>query len=680
MKIKNLTLSAFTSFILISSLAYAEEVKLDAITVTSDFRDKSLSQTSKAISVLSEDKIAEKAHESFENVIGQIPNVNFSTGASKAHYIQIRGIGERSQFIAPVNPSVGLVLDGIDVSESALALTMFDVNQIEVLKGPQGTTFGSNAMGGVVTLQSNEPTEDFEGHIETTIGNYNTKALGLALGGTLIENKLLGRFSVYQNTSDGFIKNTFLNRKDTQNIDELALKGQLRYLANDEHTVDINLAHIDVDNGYDAFTLDNSYNTISDEPGKDAQETNAIALKSTYQINNKMHLISKASFSKTDSTYAYDDDWRNNTVPSSWIAYDEYLRKRKKTEIDLRLVSDDDGRILNNTTDWTFGTYYKNQSEDLTRNYYGSYNSSFDAENLAIYGQLDSDIAEKLTLTTGLRVENWKSEFKDSNLNLTTDEILVGGKIGLNYQENENSLYYAILSKGYKPGGVNSDDKIASNDRKFSTEHLWNLDIGKNFSNFENKLKSRVNFFYGLRRNQQVKASYYDLADTKWREYLDNAGKTSYYGVEVQTDYYAENTLHLFASLGLLKSKFDEFENEDPNSIDVEGRTPAQSPIYQYNVGFDYMITDDVQVKSDIEGKDSYYFSNSHNEKSKSYALLNTSVSYLASDWTVTLWGKNLTDKSYQTRGFYWDIDYGDQLYTQQGNPRTFGFTAKYFF
>ena len=139
-----------------------------------------------------------------------------------------------------------------------------------------------------MTLKSNEPTEDFEGHIETTIGNYNTKALGLALGGTLIENKLLGRLSVYKNTSDGFMENKHLGRKDTQNIDELALKSQLRYLASDEHTVDINIAHIDVDNGYDAFTFDNSYNTNSDQPGTDAQETNAIALKSTYQINNKI--------------------------------------------------------------------------------------------------------------------------------------------------------------------------------------------------------------------------------------------------------------------------------------------------------------------------------------------------------------------------------------------------------
>lgn len=696
MKIKNLTLSTFASLTLVSSFACAENITLDSITVTSDFRDTNLNQTSKAISVLNEEKIADKAHQSLESVIGQVPNVNFATGASRAHYVQIRGIGERSQFIAPINPSVGLVLDGIDVSESALALTMFDVNQIEVLKGPQGTTFGSNGMAGVVTLKSNEPTEDYEGHIETTIGNYNTKAVGLALGGSLIEDKLLGRFSVYKNTSDGFMKNNYLGRKDTQNIDELALKSQLKYLVNDDHTIDINIAHIDVNNGYDAFTFDNSFNTYSDQPGRDAQETNAIAIKSTYQINRKMHLISKASYSKSDSTYSYDEDWSYNGAFSSTLypysSFDEYLRKREKVDIDLRLVSDEEGRIFSNTTDWTFGTYYKNQSEDLTRNYTylsSAYDSSFDTENIAVYGQLDSDIAEKITLTTGLRVENWEANFNDSDsLNINTKEVLVGGKIGLNYQENNTSLYYVTLSKGYKPGGVNTDNSLSSNAREFNTEHLWNLDLGRSFSTLNNKLKNRINLFYGLRQDQQVKSSIVTVRNdgsTEFTDYLANAAKSNYYGVEIQTDYYAENSLHLFASLGLLKSKFDEYKDPNPSSVDVNGRAPAHSPKYQYNVGFDYMITDDIQVKSDVEGKDSYYFSNRHNARSKSYALLNASLSYLASDWTVTLWGKNLTNKSYQTRGFGSfgnnpGNGYATELYTQQGNPRTFGFTARYDF
>lgn len=695
MKIKNLTLSAIASLTLLTPFANAEDITLDSITVTSDFRDANLDKTSKAISVLAEDKIADKASESFENVIGQIPNVNFSSGASRAHYVQIRGIGERSQFDSPVNPSVGLVLDGIDVSESALALTMFDVNQIEVLKGPQGTTFGSNGMAGVVSLQSNKPTEDFEGHIETTIGNYNTKAAGIALGGSLIENKLLGRLSVYKNTSDGFIKNTYLNRKDTQNIDELAVKSQLTYLTNDDHTLDINLAHVDVDNGYDGWTYGDSsnYTTVTDQPGTDAQETNAIAIKSTYQINNKMHLISKASYSKSDSTYSYDEDWRNDVIGPILDPYyektkTEYLRKREKLDVDLRLVSDEEGRILKDTTDWTFGTYYKNQSEDSTKDKertsgYTAYTGNYEAENLAIYGQLDSNITEKLTLTTGLRVENWKSKFKDSlNFNKETNEILVGGKIGLNYQENENNLYYVTLSKGYKPGGVNPDNGVPTNLNTFKTENLWNIDLGKNFSLLENKLKNRINFFYGLRRDQQVKTSYDAAGNANspdWVDYLINADKGSYYGVEMQTNYYADNTLHLFASLGLLKSKFDEYRNPDVRLYDPNGRTPAQSPKYQYNVGFDYMITDDIQIKSDVEGKDSYYFSNSHGDQSKSYALLNTSLSYFASDWTVTLWGKNLTNKSYQTRGFNFN-SWGLGSYTQQGNPRTFGFTARYDF
>jgi len=687
MKIKNLTLSVTASFALLSSSIYANEITIDPIIVTSDFRDKNLSDTSNSITVLSEDKIIDNASTSFENLIGQIPNVNFSTGGSRAHYIQIRGIGERSQFASPVNPSVGLVLDGIDVSDSALALTMFDVNQIEVLKGPQGTTFGSNGMAGVVSLQSNEPTEELEGHVETTIGNYNTKTVGLSVGGSLIENKLLGRFSVYKNTSDGFTQNNYLHQDDTQNIDELTAKAQLKLLANDNHTIDLNILHVDVDNGYDAFNEDSNFTTDSDEPGEDTQKTDAFALKSTYQINNKMYLISKISYSQSDLVYGYDEDWTYRAI-SSYDAYDEYIRDREKVDLDFRLVSDEDGRIFNNTTDWTVGVYYKDQSEDLVRNYsYDNsvYKSAYDTENLAIYGQLDSKLTDELTLITGLRVEKWEADFKDSNsLNIDMDELLVGGKIGLSYKRNENNLYYSTLSKGYKPGGANNDSDLTDDAKYFETEHLWNLDLGTSFSNLENKLMSRVNFFYGLRSDQQVKSSSAETqsgGSTKFVDYIANAAKGTYYGVEFQTDYYPNDAFHLFASLGLLKSKFNEFENPDTSSEDVSGRDQAQSPKYQYNIGFDYMLTELIQFKTDIEGKGSYYFSNSHNQESKSYALLNTSISYEKANWKATLWGKNITDESYQTRGFYFDgFGNGSELYTQQGNPRTFGITLGYDF
>ena len=170
-----------------------------------------------------------------------------------------------------------------------------------------------------------------------------------------------------------------------------------------------------------------------------------------------------------------------------------------------------------------------------------------------------------------------------------------------------------------------------------------------------------------------------------WKDYLANAAKGSYYGLEIQTNYYPNDSLHLFANLGLLKSEFDEYENPDPDSIDLEGRAPAQSPEYQYNVGFDFMLLNNIQFKADVEGKDSFYFSNSHNEESSAYTLLNTSISYFGDDWTITLWGKNLTDEIYETRGFGTFGNnpangYITEEYTQLGDPRTFGITLRYDF
>lgn len=135
---KFLTLSLIASSALVSVPTFAEEVTLDPIVVSSDFREKKLSETTNSVAVIGEEGLYDKSSQSFEEVVGQVPNVNFTSGASRAHYIQIRGIGERSQFTTPVNPSVGINIDGIDFSQSALGVTMFDVKQIEVLKGHKG--------------------------------------------------------------------------------------------------------------------------------------------------------------------------------------------------------------------------------------------------------------------------------------------------------------------------------------------------------------------------------------------------------------------------------------------------------------------------------------------------------------------------------------------------------------
>lgn len=683
---KHLTLSCMAAYAVLNMPAVADEVTLDPIVVSSDFREKKLSQTSNSVTVIGEEEIADKASEPFIEVLSSTPNVNFTAGASKAKYIQIRGIGERSQFETPINPSVGIMIDGIDFSHATLGATLFDVQQVEVLKGPQGTTFGANGLAGVVSLQSNEPTKETEGHIEATVGNYNTKAFGAAVGGTLIDDTLLGRFSIYKNSSDGFMKNSYLDRDDTNNIDELTAKAQLRWFISDQHTIDLNLIHVNIDNGYDAFTLDNSRDSHSDQPGQDTQKTNAFALKSTYEFD-KMRLISKISHSSSDMTYSYDEDWSyvGEFDASLWpyMGFDEYNREQKQTDIDVRLISNENGRIFGGKTDWTIGAYAKKFDEKLDRYHptdYGAelyFDSSYKSKNIALYTQLDTHINEKFTFVSGLRVEKWDAEYSDSHdVNIDNDEVMVGGKIGVNYQYSDTRLYYATLSRGYKPGGVNAGTTLSEEDKTFATETLWNLDAGLNSSHFDNRLKSRLNLFYGKRKDMQVKL--YQEDTHSFTDYLSNAAKGSYYGLESQLDYYPNDVLHLFSSIGLLRAEFDEYTAE------LEGRTPAQSPEYQYNVGLDYTFLENWMLKTNVEGKGSYYFSNTHDQKSDAYALWNASLSYNTDNWVASLWVRNITDEEYYVRGFYFPNDPGNgyvpELYTQKGAPRTIGLTVSYDF
>ncbi len=697
MKSKILTTSIIASYALLNTPAFAEETTtLDPIVVSADFREQNLSQVTNSISIIGEEDIYDKSSQSFVETIASVPNVNFSSGASKAKYIQIRGIGERSQFVTPINPSVGIMVDGIDFSQSALGVTLFDVKQIEVLRGPQGTTFGANGMAGVINVESNDPTNDTNGHIEATVGNYNTKAIGFAVNVPIVEDKLLSRFSLYKNSSDGYMTNSYLGREDTNNIDELTAKAKFRWFASDNHTVDLTLMHVDIDNGYDAWTLDNTRDSHSDQPGKDTQKTDAFSLRSTYQVNSKMHLISSLSYSKSDMEYSYDEDWSYvGEFDPDWeySSFDQYLRDREQADIDVRMVSDEEGRIFNGSTDWTVGAYYKDYSEEMTRNYtylYGvPFISNYDTKNKAVYGQLDTHFTDKITFVAGLRLEQWEAEYSDSeNVNIDTDEFLSGGKIGLNYQSAVNRLYYVTLSKGYKPGGVNSDYRLTAEAKEYETENLWNLDVGLNSSHFNNTLKSRLNLFYGKRKDQQVKSSVVQTrtdGSTEFIDYLANAAEGTYYGLESQIDYYPQDALHLYTSLGLLKAKFDEYNDPNPTAIDITGRAPANSPEYQYNIGFDYFFLEAWTFKANVEGKGSYYFSNRHDEETDPYALLNSSLEYTNGSFTASVWVRNITDEEYYVRGFGSFGNnpskfYETELYTQLGAPRTGGLTLSYDF
>lgn len=708
MKLKYLSIALFAGI----SSVQAEEVNLPSMIVGADFRPATALNTPISLTTIDSEIIEARGAQHLEDVLNLAPNVNVASGASRGQYFQIRGIGERSEFKAPLNPSVGLYIDGIDLSRSGGAATLFDIEQVEILRGPQGTLYGANALAGLINLQSKQPTEDLDIHVETGIASYNTKNVGVAVGGALVENTLLGRFSIYSHQSDGYMDNAFLGKDDTQDQDEITARAHLKWLVNNNLTVDLNLLHLDIDNGYDAFTLDNTRNSHADQPGSDAQETDAFALKADWRVNDKVQLKSTLTYSQSDLDYSYDDDWSyknefpidatcvdsdydNDAWSCPYSGVDEYLRERENVSVEIIALSNEHGKIFNDTTDWSFGIYYADQSQDLDRTYFWnaidsdysepySYLNEYDTQNSAVFGQLDTHINEKLTLITGLRIENWEAKFTDSEgLDTEVDEVLFGGKIGLNYMVKPDHMLFTTLSRGYKAGGINTEPELSEDLRSFDSEYSWTIETGLKSAWLEGDLITNVTAFYTLRKDAQLKGSIEVPKDpgpgSDFIDYFANADKVTNVGIEADLDWLINRQYRLLASVGLLDAVMDDYENPEllAEGISLSGRRIAHAPAYQFNLGGEYYISNHWTFRVNAEGRDEFFFSNSHNAKSTSYVLFNSSLDYAKGNWKVSLWGRNLFDKDYDTRGFYFGIDpsteYTANTYTQKGAPRVVG-------
>ena len=556
------TLSAVIAAIL-SANAFAEDssTELPSMTVSADFRPSLAQDTPVSLTIIGSEIIASRGAQHIEDVLNLAPNVNISSGASRGQYFQIRGIGERSQFSAPINPSVGLIIDGIDFSRTGGAATLFDIEQVEIFRGPQGTRFGSNALAGVINMQSKQPSEELEVHVETGIADYNTHHLGIAVGGALVENKLLGRASIHTYQSDGYMDNDFLNRDNTHNRDEITARGQLKWLVSNRLTVDLNVLHLNIDNGYDAFTLDNNRNSLADEPGEDTQRTNAFALKTDWRASDAIQLQSTVTYMKSDVVYSYDADWGfiGQFAPAlfPYTGFEEFKRDRENYSFELKALSNEQGLLFNGTTEWVVGLYYLSQDEDLDLDSpWTPLVNEYQTRNTAVFGQFDSHLTEKLTLITGLRVEYFEADYKDSNaLDIDTSETLFGGKLGLNYQVNDDQLLYTSLSRGYKSGGVNNNDALPVLKREFDTEYMWSLEAGVKSSWLEGDLITNINAFYSLRRDAQVDSSVV-VGIGEFEDSIANAAKGTNYGIEADLDWSINNQWRLFAAIGLLNAKF----------------------------------------------------------------------------------------------------------------------------
>ncbi len=717
----------------LSKHALAEK-PIEEMIVDAEFYNRGLLDTATSVSILDGAEIQNRGAVHLENVIHAIPNVNFSSGASRGKFFQIRGIGERSQFVDPINPSVGLIIDGIDLTGIGGAATTLDIKQIEVLRGPQGTLLGANALAGLINFVSEDPTQEAKGKTRFTWGNFNTREFSQIVNGPINDDIAL-RIALNKNVSDGYMNNTHLDRKDTQNIDESTLRTKLLWNINSQNLVKITGLLVDIDNGYDAFTLDNSFDSLADQPGKDASLTRALSVQHEFK-GDDYNWYSSISHASSDLEYSYDEDWTYTNICSinspcaywQYSTFDEYLRDNTSTTLDSRVQSNTNEGQLS----WTGGIYYRDQTQDLTRNYtnnhpnydfYGQtdspetsvFTSEYDTENLAVYGQLDIALTPEFTYVLGLRQEKRNAKYRDSSDNvIEDDESFTGGKMAIEYREG-NKLIYGLVSRGYKMGGNNIPGPVDSEGESlyplvFGTETMLNYELGYKSQYFEGAVDSALTLFYQKRDDMQVKQSVVISRDTgevngdcpcDFEDFFDNATAGTNYGAEWQLNAYAEN-LHAWLNLGLLKTTYDDYEsfshlNADPETgtpVDLDGRAQAHAPEYQFSTGAEYRWNSGLSWWTSVDGKDAFYLSPRHDEQTESIVLLNTRITYEKDNWSTAFWVNNLTDEEVITRGFgafgndprqcdgntYPETGgpdcYPVQAFYQFGAPRTLGVSA----
>ena len=298
-------------------------ISSEKIIVKSGLFPHKLSESTNGINVITQDEIRSGNDEHLQDLMTHIPNLTYASATSRPRYILIRGIGEISQFAGegPPNYSVGYIIDDVDYSGIGSIGAAFDMEQLEVYRGPQTYAFGPNAMAGVINIQSLNPTPFRSGKTEIGVNSDQGNTIGVTFSNSLYRNTAF-RITAYRNYTDGFIDNKYRKLTDTNKQDEQYLRIKLKWEPISWLNMKLtNLLGI-MKNGYDAWAPDNNGRiTYTDYQGKDEITTKSFSLRTNLQKFNS-DITSILSYSDNEMKYAFDGDWGNSEFwaesPYNW--------------------------------------------------------------------------------------------------------------------------------------------------------------------------------------------------------------------------------------------------------------------------------------------------------------------------------------------------------------------------
>ena len=678
----------------LSSLLFCEsEVKLEDVTVSANKMEENIKDVPQSITVIDEEIIQEKGIKNVNDIIKEVPNM-ISSNSSQGTVVSFRGLNQ--SISTEINPVV-IYVDGVPYYDRFdFDPSLADVAQVEVLRGPQGTLYGKDAIGAVINIITKEPSNEWHGNIGAEYGNYNYMRGTFNTNGALIENKLFAGINGSFQKDDGWITNHYPGMKSNADEDrERKTSAFLLYKPTDELsarlTITDNYAKKNFLNGLALSGNTTSLNDIKREDAKNASfdipsyeidKVKSQSLNLTYDFDT-MKLESTTTHKKSNIEGYYDTDLLSGTAKDGLARYRIIDMETWTQEVKLS------GN--NNNIKWVVGIYADDEKKNIdpytmemgkTPLSEAKVDEEQSSKTQAFFGQVMIPFVDKFELTLGGRYQKITKDI-DATMKATyggtaqpdfiyKDEKTWNTflpKVALAYKNSDSLTTFASVSKGYMPGGFNMFPMSGGSDENsFEPQKSTNYEVGMKYTG-DNYLLNASVF-----RMDIEDIHIYKIIGTEF--FVDNAEKAHSQGIELDGKYFLTDNIELSGALAFIDATYDDY---DIGSAKLDGERIENTPRYTANLGIAYVSEEGIYGRFDIyaRGKTDYYNGTTNKFLSDNGAIIsNLKVGYKIKDWDIYGYVKNITDEVY-VNSYY--AQNGKQV-IGLNEPRTFGIGARYKF
>lgn len=704
----------------------------EEIVVTARKREENVQEVPVAVTVVSADKLEETATADLSELQQQVPNLSVYQGRNQSSTLTafLRGIGQADPLWG-VDPGVGLYIDDVYVARPQGALLdVYDVQRIEILRGPQGTLYGKNTIGGAIKYVTKPLTDDPSGAASVSFGSYGNLDVRAGLGGALIPGKLRGKVAFASLRHEGYGENTLTGR-DVSDRKTLAVRGGLEWVVSDRTSVQMSVDGTNDEaepKGYQRLVAnrlcplfgvtcpadDSRFDTQSGLAPLNGTEARGASIVVASQLNDAWRFKSISAYRKSDSENNIDFD----TTPARIVDVQATYYDKQLTQEFQFLY--DRGTKLNGV----MGVYYfDGEAGGLVKNIFvnaqfGTTNGKTLTEALAVFGDGSYALTSQATFNFGLRVTQEKKNGIAFNAGYANDTFTtpvavlanydksktfnsISPRFGVDYKFSDELMGYVSVSRGFKSGGFNvraQSTAFPQSAEPFKDEVLTVGEIGTKSTLADGQIRFNTALFYGKYEDIQVSTfTAYDAngdgVEESFFGNFVNAGSATMKGAEVEWDAGLSSVdwLAVNGYLSYLDSKPDDFLDVNHDGfVDTQVITNAPKWTAGLHFNFDFPVAGGLLTAS-VGGayRDNSVLTNEGGSFSGQPVFPITQGAYTAYDawmswlspnakWRFGLNGKNLSDKGYLTNGY--NIPALGILTGSYGAPRTVLATIEYRF